>query len=75
LTGRQIAPDATAPGVNFFGETPFGGRFAHPENFSGVTRTRPRQRSMTSGHHSGFTFTLEFESDLPHPPNSLIQTL
>jgi len=30
---------------NFFGETPFGGRFAHPENFSGVTRTRPRQRA------------------------------
>jgi hypothetical protein len=38
LTRRHTAPAPGAslegpPGANFFGETPFGGRFAHPESF------------------------------------------
>ena len=41
---------APAEAQKKFGETPFDGRFAQPE-FSGATRTRPRQRSWPFGIH------------------------
>jgi hypothetical protein len=43
---------------NLFGETPFDGRFAHPD-FSGATRTRPRQRVSPSGLDGSGAASLE----------------